>query len=92
MQEVHLTGLLERSSSEECTWMDLLIMLLCTLTGANRKTIIEWDKELPSPIADEQGLEHGGIKNGYLYKIYNNEQLTQAQHSKLGINIGVTKN
>ena len=67
-------------------------MLLCTLTGANRKTIIEWDKELPSPIADEQGLEHGGIKNGDLYKIYNNEQLTQAQHSKLGINIGVTKN
>ena len=59
---------------------------------ANRKTIIEWDKELDSPIADEQGVEQGGIKSGDLYKIYNNEQLTQAQHSKIGINIGVTKN
>ena len=55
---------------------------------ANRRTIIEWDKELLSPIADEQGVEQGGIKSGDLYKIYNNEQLTQAQRSKLGINIG----
>ena len=30
---------------------------------ANRKTIIEWDKELLAPIDDEQGVEQGGIKS-----------------------------
>ena len=42
---------------------------------ANRKTIIEWDKELLSPIHDEQGVEQVGIQSGELYQLYNNEQL-----------------
>ena len=54
----------------------------------NRKTIIEWDKELLSPIHDEQGVEQGGIKSGELYKLYNNEQLQISQLSNLGVNIG----
>ena len=58
---------------------------------ANRKTVIEWDKELLAPIDDEQGVEQGGIKSGELYKSYNNEQLTVAQHSSFGIDIGDIK-
>ena len=54
----------------------------------NRKTIIEWDKELLSPIHDEQGVEQGGIKSGELYKLNNNEQLQISQLSNLGVNIG----
>ena len=54
----------------------------------NRKTVIEWDKELLAPISDEQGVEQGGIKSGDLYKIYNNEQLNTAQKTPFGIEIG----
>ena len=55
---------------------------------AHRKTVIEWEKELLTPIDDEQGVEQGGIKSGELYKIYNNEQLNIAQNSPFGISIG----
>ena len=54
----------------------------------NRKTVIEWDKELLAPISDEQGVEQGRIKSGDLYKIYNNEKLNTAQKTPFGIEIG----
>jgi hypothetical protein len=33
---------------------------------------------------DEQGLEQGGRRSRYLYKIYNKEQLTPSQESGFG--------
>ena len=53
-----------------------------------RKTIMEWDRKVLGPIADELGYEQGGISSSDLYVIYNNEQLDNAQASGLGIDVG----
>ena len=55
---------------------------------SNRKTYVEWDKKLMGPICDLLGVEQGGCLSDRLYKLANNEQLSVAQQSKLGINIG----
>ena len=39
------------------------------------------------PSYDDTGFEQGGINSGDYYKLYNNEQLTTAQKSTLGVNI-----
>ena len=39
------------------------------------------------PAKDGSGFEQGGINSGDYYKLYNNEQLTTTQNSKLGVNI-----
>ena len=51
----------------------------------NRKTYIEWDKEVVGPISDNRGLEQGGTPSDRLYRLSNNEQLQIAQESGLGI-------
>ena len=43
----------------------------------NRITFCDWNKDLMGPINDEQGLEQGGVNSSDLYKVVNNEQLTQ---------------
>ena len=54
---------------------------------ANRETIVDWDGEMMGPIADEQGLEQGGINSSEFYKIFGKEQLTTAQMSDLGVRL-----
>ena len=54
----------------------------------NRITYIDWDKSILGPIKDEQGLEQGGIKSSDLYKVYSNENLTTAQNSAQGVDLG----
>ena len=56
----------------------------------SRKTNIEYDKKLMGPIQDVVGVEQGGVNSDKLYKLYNNVQLTIAQQSKLGADIGST--
>ena len=52
---------------------------------SNRLTYVEWDKCLMGPIADLLGVEQGGCLSDRLYKLANNEQLSVAQHSQLGL-------
>ena len=40
------------------------------------------------PIADECGVEQGGVNSSEFYKVYNNEQLQVAQNSRFGVPIG----
>ena len=54
---------------------------------ANRTTYCQWDGELMGPINDELGEEQGGPNSSEFYKIYNNEQLTSAQESGLGVTV-----
>ena len=54
----------------------------------NRKTFPEWDKVLMGPILDRLGVEQGGVNSDKLYKLCNNVQLTTAQSSGLGVNLG----
>ena len=54
----------------------------------NRKTYVEWDKCLMGHINDELGVKQGGCLSDRLYKLTNNEQLTVAQDSNLGISMG----
>ena len=54
----------------------------------NRKTVCEWNQTLMGPIADECGVEQGGIISSDLYKVYNNEQLNLAQVSNFGVPLG----
>ena len=56
----------------------------------SRKTNIEYDKKLMGPIQDVVGVEQGGVNSDKLYKLCNNVQLTIAQQSKLGADIGST--
>ena len=51
----------------------------------NRKTFCKWDKKLMGPIRDLWGTEQGGKNSGELYKVFNNDQITDAQDSKLGV-------
>ena len=59
---------------------------------ASRITFCEFDKTLAGPIKDERGTEQGGVSSSDTYKIYNNELLSVAQQSKLGVELssGVT--
>ena len=41
----------------------------------NRRTYIDWDREIVGPIMDEHGLEQGGGSSGDFYKLYNNDLL-----------------
>ena len=54
----------------------------------SRKTFIEWDKVLMGPIQDLLGVEQGGQNSDKIYKLNNNDQLTTAQDSGLGIDLG----
>ena len=63
-----------------------LTMIATRLT--NRKTVCEWKKILMGPITDECGVEQGGISSSDYYKVYNNQQLQEAQESLLGVPIG----
>ena len=54
----------------------------------NRRTVCEWNKQMMGPIEDECGVEQGGVNSSDFYKVYNNEQLTLAQDSELGIPLG----
>ena len=40
------------------------------------------------PITDQCGVEQGGISSSDYYKVYNNQQLQEAQDSLLGVPIG----
>ena len=55
---------------------------------ANRRTFVEWDKVLMGPIHDSLGVEQGGVNSDKLYKLCNNVQLSTAQRSGLGLNLG----
>ena len=54
---------------------------------SNRKTYVEWDKTLMGPISDLLGVEQGGCLSDRLYKLANNEQLSVAQDSGLGLDL-----
>ena len=54
---------------------------------ANRKTYVEWDKSIMGPICDLLGVEQGGCLSDRLYKLANNEQLSVAQDSQLGLDL-----
>ena len=54
---------------------------------ANRATFISFDINIAGPINDEHGLEQGGVSSSDYYKIYNNEILTPAQESGLGVKL-----
>ena len=54
----------------------------------NRLTYIDWDRNIMGPIRDEHGVEQGGINSGDYYKIYSNENLTSAQKSSQGVDLG----
>ena len=55
---------------------------------ANKKTVYEWDGVKMGPAKDVTGFEQGGMNSSDFYKLYNNEQLTVAQSSGLGVDIG----
>ena len=54
----------------------------------NRKTVCEWNRTLMGPIADECGVEQGGMISSDMYKVYNDEQLNLAQVSNFGVPLG----
>ena len=55
---------------------------------ASRRTFPEWEKVLMGPINDDLGLEQGGVNSDKLYKNCNNNQLSVAQKSELGVETG----
>ena len=63
-------------------------LLLIDQRLKHRKTICEWNGKLMGPICDSWGLEQGGRNSSDLYKVYNNEQLDEAQSSGLGVDLG----
>ena len=54
---------------------------------ANRATVYQWDGSMMGPAKDGTGFEQGGINSSDYYKLYNNEQLSTTQSSKLGVDI-----
>ena len=52
---------------------------------SHRRTFPEWDKILMGPIRDLLGLEQGNVLSDKLYKLCNNNQLSTAQNSRLGV-------
>ena len=63
-------------------------LLLFNQRLKNRKTICEWSGQVMGPISDKWGLEQGGVNCSEFYKVYNNKQLTLAQDSQLGVDLG----
>ena len=63
-------------------------LILINSRLSNRKTVCEWNKQLMGPINDQCGVEQGGVNSTDFYNVYNNDQLLQAQESKLGVPIG----
>ena len=57
---------------------------------ANRATVYDWNGDLMGPGHDTTGFEQGGINSSDFYKLYNNEQLKNAQASGLGVDLGST--
>jgi hypothetical protein len=55
---------------------------------ASRQTVYEWEGVKMGPASDTTGFEQGGINSSDFYKLYNNDQLTTAQSSCLGADIG----
>ena len=55
---------------------------------ANKATVYQWDGEALGPAQDDTGFEQGGVNSSDYYKLYNNEQLSCAQKSGLGVGIG----
>ena len=53
----------------------------------NRKTFIEWDKEILGSISDIIGLQQGGCSSDRFYRLVNNEQVKIAQDSRLGVEL-----
>ena len=51
----------------------------------NRVTYLEYQKNFAGPIYDNCGLEQGGVSSSDLYKLYNNQQLSLPQESRLGV-------
>ena len=51
----------------------------------NRATVYEWNNVLVGPGFDDTGFEQGAVNSSDYYKLYNNEQLTTAQRSNLGV-------
>ena len=54
---------------------------------SSRATFCGFDGLVAGPIHDEHGLEQGGVSSSDCYKLYNNELLTVAQESRLGVNM-----
>ena len=54
----------------------------------SRKTYVEWNKVLMGPINDTIGVEQGGVNSDRIYKMCNNVQLSTAQASGLGVDMG----
>ena len=54
---------------------------------SNRLTFCEWDKTIVGPIKDILGVEQGGVNSDNYYKLTNNEQLSTAQETELGVTI-----
>ena len=52
---------------------------------SSRATFCGFDGAVAGPIHDEHGLEQGGVYSSDCYKLYNNEILTVAQESGLGV-------
>ena len=63
-------------------------ILYWDLRLGSRQTFISWDGQLMGPIHDQRGVEQGGPNSSDHYKIYNNEQLREAQNSGLGSSLG----
>ena len=97
-QPIYLLVLDAQSAYDRC-----LRQVLCTelfITGVsgsallllsnrleNRSTVYQWDGQMLGPARDDTGFEQGGINSGDFYKLYNNEQLKNAQRSALGVDI-----
>ena len=58
----------------------------------NRQTYIEWEKQILGPIYDTIGVEQGGVASDRVYRLVNNEQLSTAQQSELGVELGLVVN
>ena len=55
---------------------------------SHRKTFLEWNKTVMGPIADDHGVEQGGVSSSEFYKLYNNELLATLQASSQGVDMG----
>ena len=51
----------------------------------NRKTYVDWNKNIMGPIHDKHDLEQGWISSSEFYKLYNNEFLYTLQKSVQGV-------
>ena len=69
---------------EICIWQELLVI---NNRLENRKTVVEWDGMMMGPIADQGGLEQGGVNSGDFYKVFGKKQLQLAQDSGQGVQL-----